>query len=108
MLLLLPIIPFESPRFQDVLQRHHIEVVGSLIPAQKPVGVTAPVHEPLRDIEVVSLHPECRGRLSPEPNHPHRDKAHCSTCVSEGMEIYHEIVMLKRPFLVRNVPLDGD
>ena len=93
---------------QDVLQRHHIEVVGVLIPAQKPVRVTAPVHESRRDIEVVSLHPECRSRLSPEPNHPHRDKAHCSTRVGEHMEIHPEIVMLKRPFLVRNVPLDGD
>jgi hypothetical protein len=66
------------------------------------------VHEPRRDIEVVSLPPECRGRLSPEPNHPHRDKAHCSTSVGERMEIHPEIVMLKGPFLVRNVPFDGD
>src|SRR2546430_1580295 len=108
MLPLLPIIPFKPPRLQDVLQHHHIEVVGLLIPAQKPVHVTAPVHEPRRDIEVVSLHPECRGRLSPEPNYPHRDKAHCSTRVGEYMEIHPQIVMLKRPSFVRNVLLDGD
>src|SRR5262249_24922898 len=87
---------------------HHIEVVSLLIPVQKPVDVTAPVHKPCRDVEVVSLHPECRGRLSPESNYPHRDKAHCSTRVGECMEIHPEIVMIKRPLPVRNVPLDGN
>jgi hypothetical protein len=108
MLLLLPTIPFGTPRLQGVLQRHYIEVVGLRIPAQKPVRVTAPVHEPRREIEVVPLHPERRSCLSPEPNDPHRDKANRRTCVSERTEIHAEIVMIKRPFLVWDVPLDGD
>jgi Bacterial regulatory helix-turn-helix proteins, AraC family len=52
MLPLLSRISFGNPRLQDILQCQHIEVVGLLIPAQKPVGVTAPVHEPLRDNEL--------------------------------------------------------
>src|SRR5262249_613948 len=55
---------FENPRLYDVLQHHHIEVVSLLIPAQKPVDVTAPVHEPRRG-------PRSRRRpLSATQHHP--------------------------------------